>query len=105
MPIWLHLPLTIITQVGGAIGGVLLAMGQVKDFHAWGISFPFVFLSFFILGLIVPRLVFQFLIPAICPQCGCWAFRSGSRPITYSCRSCGHIHKTSVSEGREDFSD
>lgn len=33
-------------------------------------------------------------------RCGGRSYARGSRPITYVCKSCGHVHETGVSEGR-----
>lgn len=99
MPIWLHLILTVAAQMGGGFGSVVFVMSHVKQVEAWGINPTLAFIVSFLVGLIIPRLLFTYLIQARCPACGGPSVFHGGRPITYHCTSCGHVHRTSVSEG------
>jgi hypothetical protein len=96
----LHLSLTIIAQMGGFAGGALFVMMHMEQINALGINIRFAVIGSAILGVMLPRLIFKFLIPAQCPECGERSIFHGGRPITYHCKSCGHIHRTSVSEGK-----
>ena len=99
MPIGLHLFLSILSQAVGALGCAFLVMTHTKQIEAMGINDTFAFFGSFILGSVIPRLLFKYLIPASCPECGDRAIFRGGRPITYHCKACGHVHRTSISEG------
>ncbi len=40
-------------------------------------------------------------VPARCPVAGCGgpAYCHGSHPISFTCRKCGHIHRTTLHDG------
>jgi len=115
MPIWLHLTMWIPAQIVGAMGSAIAVMTFVPSPHG-ELPRAKIALSFgaFILGALIPRLVFKYLVPAKCPQCGGRAFfaslrqsqrspifggRRGGRTIVYRCKECGHVHVTGVQEG------
>jgi hypothetical protein len=99
MPIGLHLTLSIICQMGGALGCAYLAMTHTKEIDALGINSTVAFFGAFILGHLIPKILFKYVISARCPKCGEPARYHGGRPITYHCRCCGNVHRTKVSEG------
>jgi hypothetical protein len=115
MPIWLHLTIWITAQIVGAMGSAIAVMAFVPSPHGEPPRAKFaLFFGAFILGAIIPRLVFKYLVPAKCPQCGGRAFfsslrqsqrspifggRRGARNIVYRCKECGHVHVTGVQEG------
>lgn len=59
------------------------------------------FFGSFILGYLVPRLVFRRLIGAACPTPDCRgkAFPTGTKPLVYVCRSCTRSYPTELFEG------
>ena len=106
MPIWLHL-----------IAGIVL---YFVTFFAIGITLMFLFFikngggepnlkSLWIVaggitvGMMCVRFLYRRLVHARCPECGEKTYCKGARPIYYECSSCGHVHKTNVSEGRRKF--
>jgi hypothetical protein len=96
MPIPLHLFLATVTQVGGA---VFLPVVLFKAAIGKRVDGATLF-GAFLLGFLIPRLVFKYLIPARCPKCGRnKAFFYGGQPIKYRCKSYGHVRRTSVKEG------
>ena len=103
MPIRTHLVLTIAGEFLGFIAGAILCiwifMAQPGPIHL--IVMALIALPIIAIFVMLPRTLFRRLIPARCPAPGCagGAYATGSHPITYICRRCGHIHETSVSEG------
>lgn len=100
LPVGVHLFLLIAGSMGGFLGLGVLGMAHSEWFEAIGI--PFLPVGFFagpLLGYLIPRLILKFVVLARCPKCSGPAVFRGGRPITYHCKSCGHVHRTSVSEG------
>jgi hypothetical protein len=110
MPIWLHLILTGICAVvcffGGATLGAATAGCCIWALHAAGlqgeavnvlVGVP-VFFGGAALGLRLGTAFAVRCLPARCPQCGGRTFYRPSRPITYHCRSCQHVHQTRVGQ-------
>jgi hypothetical protein len=126
MPIWMHLILQGVLTVAGYFGGAILGfctaapllMGMAALFRpaegqppvppapgGWGsalsgccsflIGAPLFFGGAVLGGTQVQRLWLQY-IPARCPSCGGGAYCQLGKPITYHCRSCGHVHATKV---------
>ena len=100
MPIWLHLILVIVAQIGGGIGCLVWVLNNPSQVEAMGINTQFAAFGSVIVGVAVPRLIFKFLVPASCPKCSGRSIYRGGRPITYHCTACGHVHRTFVYEGR-----
>ncbi|MFT7676277.1 MAG: hypothetical protein ACI8QC_000247 [Planctomycetota bacterium] len=102
--------------------GLHLTLSIVGEFAAFGLGAGYSMVQFmknndelgaagllhFGLALLGPvllvRVVFRCLLFARCPQprCGGRSYARGSKPITYVCKSCGHVHETGVSEGGGD---
>jgi hypothetical protein len=103
MPVNLHLYLRLVFQAGGFLGCTILVIRNMEQIEAWGINGIIAFFGAAILGGILPSAIFHFLIPARCPECSGRSVVSEGRsgtPITYNCKSCGHIHKTPLSVGK-----
>ena len=99
LPVWLHLTLSILAQLGGALGLTVVALLNMHRFEEAGIHVAIPFFGAFILGFLIPRLAFRFVIRAKCPECSGPATFHGGRPVTYECADCGYVHYTQVSEG------
>jgi hypothetical protein len=125
MPIWMHLILQVVLTVSGFFGGAILGfctaapllVGLAALFRSaegqpeppgpggWGsalggccsfaIGAPLFFGGAALGGGQVQRLWLQY-VTARCPKCGGGAYCKLGRPITYHCRSCGHVHATKV---------
>jgi hypothetical protein len=126
MPIWMHLVLQAGLAIPGFFGGAILGfctaapllMGMAMLFRAaqgqppeqpgqpgWGsllgtccnfaIGAPLFFGGAVLGGSQVQRLWIQY-ISARCPQCGGDTHCKIGKPITYHCRSCGHVHFTKI---------
>ena len=100
MPINLHLYLRIVFQAAGFLGGPILVSMNMKQIEALGINGILALVGSVFLGAAIPSAIFHFLIPARCPKCSDRSFVHEGRPITYRCKSCGFIHKTSLSISR-----
>src|SRR5579883_3406832 len=100
MPIWLHLTLSLAAQAGGAfvLPSLVIMAAAAKRIQGAGVFLP-LFFGAFVLGFLVPRLVFSYLIPARCPKCGGKAVFHGGWPISYRCKSCGGVLRTRFNEG------
>jgi hypothetical protein len=98
MPIWLHLTLALITQYGGAVGSFAVAL---RAFMAGKIHGTVV-VGAFVLGYLIPRLLFKYGIPAKCPRCGGRSYWRGNRPVSYLCITCDFVHETDACEGRRE---
>ena len=115
MPIWLHLLLTILSEVvcffgGGFLGGLVTVLSALA-LQALGIRQPALSIVALVAGVILmPAAAYlgalcgAFAVnyfPARCPQCRRCAsrgrpfnrYRVGA-PITYACAACGHVHIT-----------
>jgi hypothetical protein len=99
MSIRLHLALGIAAEAAGVVLVFALFAWFAIDSGAPGPILVLLFLAGFVAGVVLPRAVFRWLVPARCGRCGGLAYRQGSRPITYACRACGHVHDTGVREG------
>jgi hypothetical protein len=110
MPIWLHLPLTILMTLAGVFGGALIgwlcAMGLLAGMAGAGLPngilglcvlAPF-FLAGGMLGGGLVQATFRRYVPARCPCCGGRAYYRRGRPITYRCCSCRHVQVTPVTQ-------
>ncbi len=86
-------------QVAGAIGGLALASVNFEWIKALGINGTVAGIGALVIGYVAARLTFTHVIPAKCPKCGGRAVFNGGQPVTYHCRSCGHVHRTRVREG------
>ena len=66
-----------------------------------------VFFGVFVLGYLIPHIVFRHLVGAACPALGCRgkAFPKGRNPIIYVCTSCGRSYPTGLSEGDGTLTD
>ena len=120
MPIPLHLALLFVANIAALIGGFILGMStheairsslpevlQVKEvaFIAFGMA-PAA------LALLVTGIIFRHLIVARCPKChGRFIYHASrkeknifggydSKPITYHCKECGHVHRTRIYPAR-----
>ncbi len=99
LPIGLHLALSILATMAAFIGLPILLMTRgIRSLPHW-LPFPVLFFGGAVLGVLVARAAFRFLILGICPQCGRAARMQAGRPITYHCLACGHVHRTPVSGG------
>jgi hypothetical protein len=49
-----------------------------------------------IMGAIIPGVSLGLCVPAACPHCHGRAYYAWSKPITYRCKDCGHLHNTGV---------
>ena len=58
------------------------------------------FMALALSALILPEILFRFLIPARCPKCKGPAFMKGRRPVSYACRACPHIERTGMYIGK-----
>ncbi|MFE8072599.1 hypothetical protein QQM79_16185 [Marinobacteraceae bacterium S3BR75-40.1] len=116
MSIRLHLTLLFITSIAALLGGFMLGMTLHENLQP---SLPAILqenISAFIvfgmlpaaLGILLTRVVFQYLITASCSKCGGQLVYHPSRlekavmggfnqvPVTYHCRACGYVHRTKV---------
>ena len=93
MTMAMHLVASILLQAFAALYGLIASkelMGGMVGFFAGGL---------------IMRALFRNLIPTKCPNPACGAFTAyqrGSQPLTYLCRTCGHEHVTTISEGGSD---
>ncbi len=120
-PIWLHLILQMVVIVpaffSGAIVGFFLATLAIMALASLGpaeappepagwastlwsccvflIGAP-LFFGGAVLGGGQARRLFLEYVPALCPACGAGAYCEIGSPVTYHCRSCGHVHVTNV---------
>ena len=92
----LHLALGIAMEAAGMITAFILFALFVFDSQLAGFLQVLLFLTAAVAGMALPRAVFRRLVRARCPECGGPADRRDGRPITYVCRSCGHVHDTGV---------
>jgi hypothetical protein len=97
MRIGLHLTLMTLGEFTGFVVGVLALLVLLpEEFRSAAAPFYLVLLFG---GAVVGTLGMRWLlgrIAARCPRCGGRAFPQGTRPISYHCRECGHIHETRV---------
>lgn len=103
-----HLVMMILAQLGGgfvgAFAGVLIGFMALISL---GLSSDSDLLTLLFLGggafagFFGMRKLFRGLIPARCARetCSGTAKCVGSMPISYECRSCGHVHATTFYEG------
>jgi hypothetical protein len=99
LPTWLHLTLYTIASILGWLGAPWLFMlFHRTDALRW-LPIPIGFIAAAFAGLFTIRLIFYKLIHGRCPRCGGPAALRGGRPITYTCRECGHVHASRVSGG------
>jgi hypothetical protein len=91
----------------GCVGSVFKPPeGQPPDPGGWGpavgsccvflVGAPLFFGGAVLSGGQAQRLFLEY-VPARCPACGGDTRCEIGRPITYHCRSCGHVHATKVS--------
>jgi len=99
LPIWLHLPLSIIATMAGFLGGAAFMGIRGPHLLPHWIPMPIGFFGGAILGLLSAKLIFGALILGRCPKCDGAARMKSGRPMTYTCQVCGHVHRTSVSGG------
>jgi hypothetical protein len=92
----LHLALGIAVEATGMIVALILFVRFVFSSQISGFLQVVIFLAAAVAGMALPRAVFRGLVRARCGQCGGRAVRRDGRPITYVCRSCGHVHDTGV---------
>ncbi|MCA9572833.1 MAG: hypothetical protein KC656_33575 [Myxococcales bacterium] len=122
MSIRLHLVLVSVLGVVGLLVGFgvgITAFDLLRDsLPAWATEGPVPLLLFGMpaaaVGAFATRRAFTRLVEATCPRCGGAmehipshrqkAVFAGSVtvPITYRCRTCGHVHRTKVSDGPID---
>ena len=111
MPIWLHMILTHVTLIVGAIvfvcsvwglWAILLdavpeRLGRMKPFIGFGIAVAVLWLYH------LPVVLFLTRVPVHCPREGCGgrAYAAPSSPITYTCSVCGHVRRTSFGIGKQ----
>ncbi len=100
MRISLHLILSLLAQAIGFLGSTGFIMLRMNRIEASGVNPYIVLFGCASVGFMIPRLAFQFLIPAKCPDCGGSAKFKGGKPIKYICNQCGKTHKTTISEGK-----
>ncbi|MCA9310769.1 MAG: hypothetical protein KDA21_06155 [Phycisphaerales bacterium] len=105
MSIRAHLILMIACEFLGFMAGAVVGIGVVMT-RPFGLPFMVAALALpliLIPAVMLPRVVFRRLIAARCPndQCRGPAYATGSSPIRYVCRRCGHDHETAVSEADE----
>jgi hypothetical protein len=111
MPIWLHLALTAVCCVVGAlaVGAVGAVTGVLATLGLARVGVPACLVHFLLgiplffggaaAGVHFGRAFAVRCLPARCPNCaGRTLYRSG-QPISYHCPSCGHVHTTGVSGG------
>lgn len=94
LPIGTHMFLNFILWAIFGLGGIFFLVTIVK-----GGAFQLIalFAYFFIISKLF-NLVFN-AIPVICPKCGGKAYRSSARHLSFACRECQHVYRTSVSIG------
>jgi len=101
LPVRVHVSVLFYGSMAGFAGVAILALTHSHWFDAVGIPFmPFGYALVPGLGglaVAIVQLLLKFVILARCPECSGPAAFAGGRPITYRCRSCGHVHRTSVS--------
>lgn len=101
LPIWAHMALYIGGSMVGFLGGAVIGATASATLLPHGPGFVHMVLFFggAILGLHIPRLIMGRVFTACCPKGGGPAFIEGHRPISYRCRNCQYLHRTTVTEG------
>lgn len=58
------------------------------------------------IGVVIALLIAKYLVLAKCPQCQRASRLTLENPLSYHCRSCGHVHKTKIktSLGKTNYS-
>lgn len=95
----IHLALGIAVEAAGMIAAFILFVRFVFSSQLSVFLQVPIFLAAAVAGMALPRAVFRRLVRARCGQCGGRADPRDGRPITYVCRSCGHVHDTGVRDG------
>jgi ribosomal protein L37AE/L43A len=85
--------------LGFALFGLLMFTEQLDVLPLGSFGHTIAFFGLTLGGVQLPRLLLMHVVPARCPQCGGPTKVRGTRPMTYQCRVCGHLHRTSTSEG------
>jgi len=98
MPIGAHLILMMVCQFAGcfAVGSALMNRAMRTQ---GGIGSVLLAVGAAMATFCILQLLFTFVIPARCPNCGGRAFCRGGRPITYICSKCSHVHTTELGLG------
>ena len=96
MPVALHLASSIILQIVGFVGGFLLFIQgyQCSDMIPPQVSM----LVLSVTGLCIPKLLFRYVTPAKCPDCGRPSYPRGSDPIVYQCNACHGTYNTHITK-------
>lgn len=100
MPIWLHLLSSTLCQFAAAIAAPMAVMYNLDPILDTGMPFKMAIFGSFILAILGVNLLFKYVVPAACPECGGRTIPRGSRPISYHCRDCGFIRRTWVRMGK-----
>jgi len=85
--------------VGAPVGFVCYHRFATADFRPGPLE-AIEFLALFLLGVMVPRMIFRFLVGAKCPAPDCRgrAFPKGANPVIYVCKSCKRSFPTEPPE-------
>ena len=91
-------------EIAGSMGApAVWVLYKFQTEHGIGISITegAVFFGLFVLGYLVPHVVFRRLVGAACPSPDCRGktFPKGRDPIIYVCALCGRSFPTGLSEG------
>lgn len=94
-----HLLLLCVLVPGGLLGGCLVGRALFGQERWLGGVVPSLVLASGVLAAALPLVILKFVVLAKCPVCSGPASPSCSAPVTYHRKSCGHLHRTSVSGG------